>query len=74
MKQVVAVVAVVEEEEEEEVEVEEVEVVAVVAVVAVMVMAGVDLEVRNTSDETISQGSNMLTSLILRACYRSTGY
>ena len=42
--------------------------------VAVMVMAGVDLEVRNTSDETISQGSNMLTSLILRACYRSTGY
>ena len=64
----------VEEEEEEEVEV--VEVVEVVAVeeVAVMVMAGVDLEVRNTSDETISQGSNMLTSLILRACYRSTGY
>ena len=50
-------VAVVEEEEEE---VEEVEVVEVVAVeeVAVMVMAGVDLEVRNTSDETISQESN----------------
>ena len=61
-------VAVEEEEEEEEVEVVAVE------EVAVMVMAGVDLEVRNTSDETISQGSNMLTSLILRACYRSTGY